>query len=168
MTKMAGHRLLIYAAACYAVAAIVAPAASLGQARGDWKNRTRRSECPAGLRRPEQYAVLQREERRLRKQTRRAFCDEARKKGRLYLLPTGDRVCAHDAWLAPSTLFNSRAWIVLQFESMDKAQEWWNSPARRDAFTIGDKYAYFSQLCRRVASFARRSGGVMRMYELPE
>ena len=35
MTKMAGHRLLIYAAACCAVAAIVAPAASLGQARGE-------------------------------------------------------------------------------------------------------------------------------------
>ncbi len=34
MTKTAGHRLLIYAAACCAVSAIVAPIASLGQARG--------------------------------------------------------------------------------------------------------------------------------------
>ena len=34
MTKMAGHRLLIYTAACYAVTAIAAPVASLGQGRG--------------------------------------------------------------------------------------------------------------------------------------
>jgi uncharacterized protein (DUF1330 family) len=33
--------------------------------------------------------------------------------------------------------------VVLQFKSMDKAQEWWSSPARRDASTIGDKYATF-------------------------
>src|SRR5580704_9972891 len=30
--------------------------------------------------------------------------------------------------------------VVFQFESMDKAQSWWNSQARKDADTIGDKY----------------------------
>jgi len=34
MTKVAGHRLLIYTAACYAAAAIAAPVASLGEGRG--------------------------------------------------------------------------------------------------------------------------------------
>src|ERR1700683_2855359 len=31
--------------------------------------------------------------------------------------------------------------VVLQFESLDKAQAWWESPARKDAQSIGDKYA---------------------------
>ena len=34
MTKVAGHRLLIYAAACCAATAIAAPVASLGEGRG--------------------------------------------------------------------------------------------------------------------------------------
>jgi uncharacterized protein (DUF1330 family) len=33
--------------------------------------------------------------------------------------------------------------VVFQFESMDKAQSWWNSQARKDADAIGDKYATF-------------------------
>ena len=33
--------------------------------------------------------------------------------------------------------------VVFQFESMDKAQSWWNSQARRDADAIGGKYATF-------------------------
>jgi uncharacterized protein (DUF1330 family) len=32
---------------------------------------------------------------------------------------------------------------VLQFESMDKAQAWWDSPGRKNSQTIGDKYATF-------------------------
>jgi uncharacterized protein (DUF1330 family) len=33
--------------------------------------------------------------------------------------------------------------VVIQFESMDKVQTWWNSAARRDASAIGDKYGTF-------------------------
>jgi uncharacterized protein (DUF1330 family) len=33
--------------------------------------------------------------------------------------------------------------VVFQFESMDKAQSWWNSQARKDADSVGDKYATF-------------------------
>jgi len=33
--------------------------------------------------------------------------------------------------------------VVLQFESMDKAQAWWDSPGRRSSQSIGDKYATF-------------------------
>jgi uncharacterized protein (DUF1330 family) len=32
---------------------------------------------------------------------------------------------------------------VIQFESLDKVQAWWDSPARRDYQAIGDKYATF-------------------------
>jgi uncharacterized protein (DUF1330 family) len=32
---------------------------------------------------------------------------------------------------------------VIQFGSMDKAQEWWNSPGNKDMQAIGDKYASF-------------------------
>jgi uncharacterized protein (DUF1330 family) len=32
---------------------------------------------------------------------------------------------------------------VIQFESMDKAQAWWNSPANKNMQAIGDKYATF-------------------------
>ena len=33
--------------------------------------------------------------------------------------------------------------VVLQFESMDKAQAWWDSPGRKNSQTIGDKYGTF-------------------------
>jgi uncharacterized protein (DUF1330 family) len=33
--------------------------------------------------------------------------------------------------------------VVLQFESLDKAQAWWDSPAQKAAQAIGDKYATF-------------------------
>jgi hypothetical protein len=33
--------------------------------------------------------------------------------------------------------------VVLKFESMDKAQAWWDSPARKNADAIGEKYATF-------------------------
>jgi uncharacterized protein (DUF1330 family) len=33
--------------------------------------------------------------------------------------------------------------VVLQFESMEKAQAWFDSPARKDSQVIGDKYATF-------------------------
>jgi uncharacterized protein (DUF1330 family) len=33
--------------------------------------------------------------------------------------------------------------VVLQFENMEKAQAWWNSPARKESDAIGEKYATF-------------------------
>ncbi len=33
--------------------------------------------------------------------------------------------------------------VVTQYESLDKAQAWWDSPARKDADAIGEKYATF-------------------------
>ena len=33
--------------------------------------------------------------------------------------------------------------VITQYESLDKAQEWWNSPARKAADAIGEKYATF-------------------------
>jgi uncharacterized protein (DUF1330 family) len=33
--------------------------------------------------------------------------------------------------------------VVLQFDSLDKAEAWWNSPAQKAAQAIGDKYATF-------------------------
>jgi len=33
--------------------------------------------------------------------------------------------------------------VVLQFASIDKAQNWWNSQAQKEAQVIGDKYATF-------------------------
>jgi uncharacterized protein (DUF1330 family) len=33
--------------------------------------------------------------------------------------------------------------VLLQFESIDKAQAWWDSPSRKEAQVIGDKYALF-------------------------
>jgi uncharacterized protein (DUF1330 family) len=33
--------------------------------------------------------------------------------------------------------------VVFQFDSLDKAQAWWNSPANKAAQAIGDKYATF-------------------------
>jgi uncharacterized protein (DUF1330 family) len=32
---------------------------------------------------------------------------------------------------------------VIQFDNMDKAQAWWNSPANKDQQAIGNKYATF-------------------------
>jgi uncharacterized protein (DUF1330 family) len=32
---------------------------------------------------------------------------------------------------------------VIQFDSMDKAQAWWNSPANKDMQAIGERYATF-------------------------
>jgi len=36
--------------------------------------------------------------------------------------------------------------IVVQYESMEKIQEWWNAQATKDAFKIGEKYAEFRQI----------------------
>jgi uncharacterized protein (DUF1330 family) len=33
--------------------------------------------------------------------------------------------------------------VVIQFDSLDKAEAWWNSPAQKAAQAIGDKYATF-------------------------
>lgn len=35
--------------------------------------------------------------------------------------------------------------VVVEFDSLDKAQTWWNSQATKDAFAIGKKYADFRQ-----------------------
>jgi uncharacterized protein (DUF1330 family) len=35
--------------------------------------------------------------------------------------------------------------IVVEYDSLDKAQAWWNSQATKDAFAIGKKYADFRQ-----------------------
>jgi uncharacterized protein (DUF1330 family) len=33
--------------------------------------------------------------------------------------------------------------VVLQWENIDKAQGWWDSQARKDAFVVGERYATF-------------------------
>jgi uncharacterized protein (DUF1330 family) len=33
--------------------------------------------------------------------------------------------------------------VLIQWENLDKAQQWWNSQATKDAFAIGEKYATF-------------------------
>jgi uncharacterized protein (DUF1330 family) len=33
--------------------------------------------------------------------------------------------------------------VVVQWENIDKAQQWWDSQARKDAFVVGEKYATF-------------------------
>jgi uncharacterized protein (DUF1330 family) len=33
--------------------------------------------------------------------------------------------------------------VVIQFDTLDKAQAWWDSPAQKSAVAIGDKYATF-------------------------
>lgn len=35
--------------------------------------------------------------------------------------------------------------VVLQFETVAKAQNWWNAKATRDAFVVGRKYAKFRE-----------------------
>jgi len=35
--------------------------------------------------------------------------------------------------------------VVVEYDSLDKAQAWWNSQATKDAFAIGKKYAEFRQ-----------------------
>ena len=35
--------------------------------------------------------------------------------------------------------------VVVEYDSLDKAQAWWNSQATKDAFAIGQKYADFRQ-----------------------
>jgi uncharacterized protein (DUF1330 family) len=39
--------------------------------------------------------------------------------------------------------------VVLQFESVAKAQDWWNSKATRDAFVVGRKYAKFREFIQK-------------------
>jgi uncharacterized protein (DUF1330 family) len=33
--------------------------------------------------------------------------------------------------------------VVVQWENIDKARQWWDSQARKDAFVVGEKYATF-------------------------
>jgi uncharacterized protein (DUF1330 family) len=56
--------------------------------------------------------------------------------GAKYLARGGKAIAMHGALTANRV-------VVLQFESLDKAQAWWNSPATKAAFAIGDKYATF-------------------------
>jgi uncharacterized protein (DUF1330 family) len=56
--------------------------------------------------------------------------------GGKYLARGGKTIAMHGALTANRV-------VVLQFESLDKAQAWWNAPATKAAFAIGEKYATF-------------------------
>jgi hypothetical protein len=51
--------------------------------------------------------------------------------------------------LGPEEVVGGRAMLdvvaIYQVESLEKAQAWWNSPATKDAFALGKKYATFRQ-----------------------
>ena len=53
-----------------------------------------------------------------------------------FLIRGGKTVATQGAAPAPRV-------VVIQFDSLDKAQAWWNSPAQKAAQAIGDKYASF-------------------------
>ena len=53
-----------------------------------------------------------------------------------FLIRGGKTVATQGAAPAPRV-------VVIQFESLDKAQAWWNSPAQKATQAIGDKYASF-------------------------
>jgi uncharacterized protein (DUF1330 family) len=57
--------------------------------------------------------------------------------GGKYLARGGKTITIHGTDPAPRV-------VVLQFDSLDKAQAWANSPATKAAFTIGAKYTTFS------------------------
>jgi uncharacterized protein (DUF1330 family) len=52
--------------------------------------------------------------------------------------------------------------VILQFESLDKVQAWWNSSATKDAFAIGHKYATFRnyavESCQQLKPAASSTG----------
>jgi|SRR5258708_7527064 uncharacterized protein (DUF1330 family) len=54
--------------------------------------------------------------------------------GGKFLVRGGKTVAIHGAPPAPRV-------VVLQFESLDKAQAWANAPATKAAFAIGEKYS---------------------------
>jgi uncharacterized protein (DUF1330 family) len=54
--------------------------------------------------------------------------------GGKYLARGGKTIAMHGALTANRV-------VVLQFESLDKAQAWWDAPATKAAFAIGEKYA---------------------------
>ena len=56
--------------------------------------------------------------------------------GGKFVIRGGKTVAAQGAAPAPRV-------VVIQFESLDKAQAWWDSPAQKAAQAIGDKYASF-------------------------
>jgi uncharacterized protein (DUF1330 family) len=53
-----------------------------------------------------------------------------------FVVRGGKTIAAQGAAPAPRV-------VVIQFESLDKAEAWWNSPAQKAAQAIGDKYASF-------------------------
>jgi uncharacterized protein (DUF1330 family) len=56
--------------------------------------------------------------------------------GGKFVIRGGKTIAAQGAPPAPRV-------VVIQFDSLDKAQAWWNSPAQKAAQAIGDKYATF-------------------------
>jgi uncharacterized protein (DUF1330 family) len=54
--------------------------------------------------------------------------------GAKYLVRGGKSIPMHGALPAPRV-------VVVQFDSLDKAQAWWASPATKAANAIGEKYA---------------------------
>ena len=54
--------------------------------------------------------------------------------GGKYLVRGGKSIPMHGAPPAPRV-------VVVQFESLDKAQAWWASPATKAVYAIGEKYA---------------------------
>jgi uncharacterized protein (DUF1330 family) len=58
------------------------------------------------------------------------------KQGGKFVIRGGKTVATQGSAPAPRV-------VVLQFESLDKAQAWWNSPVQKEAQSIGDKYATF-------------------------
>ena len=54
--------------------------------------------------------------------------------GGKFLVRSGMTIAMHGAPPAPRV-------VVVQFESLDKAQAWANSPDAKAAFAIGEKYA---------------------------
>jgi len=56
--------------------------------------------------------------------------------GGKFVIRGGKTIAAQGAAPAPRV-------VVIQFESLDKAQAWWDSPAQKAAQAIGDKYASF-------------------------
>ena len=59
---------------------------------------------------------------------------EIQASGGKYIVRGGNPVTLQGAAPAPRV-------VVLQFDSVDKVQAWWNSPGRKDAQSVGDKYA---------------------------
>ncbi len=56
--------------------------------------------------------------------------------GGKFLVRGGKTIATQGAAPAPRV-------VILQFENLNKAEAWWNSPAQKAAEAVGDKYATF-------------------------